>query len=99
VKGDAILVSHPSFGYFCEEYGLKQIAIECEGKAPLIKDLSKLNAEIEKSNVQAVLIQTQFNNKGALHFARELGIRPKAVDPLARDYFRNLEEIAEAIIK
>ena len=33
------LVYHPSWGYFAQEYGLVQIAIEAEGKEPSAKRL------------------------------------------------------------
>jgi len=43
VKGKSFFVFHPAFGYFGDEYGLKQVAVEIEGTAclffPMIKPI------------------------------------------------------------
>jgi len=96
-KDDAILVSHPAFGYFCAAYGLKQLSIECEGKDPLPQDIAHTLEEAEQAHVRAVFIQAQYNNKGALLIAEKLHIPAHDVDPYARDYLDNIRHLANLI--
>jgi zinc transport system substrate-binding protein len=41
-KGTKFMVFHPSWGYFAEAYGLKQLPVEMEGKSPKPKELIHL---------------------------------------------------------
>lgn len=93
-KNSAILVSHPAFGYFCDDYSLVQIPIESEGKSPLPKELTKTVALVEKRGVRSVFIQPQFDNKGALLIAKEFQLAVHMVDPLNEKLLKNLKEIA-----
>ena len=34
IRGKSFFVFHPAFGYFADAYGLKQVAVEVEGKKP-----------------------------------------------------------------
>ncbi|PCI91085.1 hypothetical protein COB11_08705, partial [Candidatus Aerophobetes bacterium] len=71
-KDSAVITSHPSLTYFCKNYGLIQISIECEGKSPLPRDISKILSLTRKHHTLCVFIQEQFDNKGALAIAKKL---------------------------
>ncbi len=96
-KGDAILVSHPAFGYFCNAYDLLQISIECEGKAPKPRDLEHILHEAKHHHARCVLLQVQFNTQGGILIAKELDLPYFEANPLAEDYFSNLQHIGELI--
>ncbi len=96
--GDALLVSHPAFGYYCREFGLKQLSIEYEGKDPLPQDIEQTLKEAKESHVRAVFTQIQYNNKGAELIAEKLHLPVYSVDPYASDYLENLRHITELII-
>lgn len=95
--GDAILVSHPAFGYFCQDYDLTQLSIECEGKDPLPQDIAETLRQAEQSHVRAVFTQMQYNNKGAQLIAEKLHLPIYEVDPYSSDYIENLRHIAGLI--
>jgi zinc transport system substrate-binding protein len=95
--GDAILVSHPAFGYFCAEYGLIQLSVECDGKDPLPQDIIETLHEAEEHYVRTVLTQTQYNNKGAILIAEKLKLPVYQVDPYAIDYIENLRHLSRMI--
>ena len=97
VRGGAILVFHPAFGYFAERYGLRQVAVEMEGKEPSPRQLADLVALARESGTRVVFVQPQFSTKSAEAIAREIGGTVVPLDPLARDYLANLRAIAEAI--
>lgn len=99
VKGSTIFVFHPSFGYFADAYGLKQVAVEIEGKLPKGRALSSFIKRAKKEKVRAVFVQPQFDNNAALKIARAIGGEVVSIDPLARNYIQNLEKMAEKVAK
>jgi zinc transport system substrate-binding protein len=93
----AIIVSHPSLGYFCKDYHLIQISIECEGKTPLPSDLKKILSLSEKYPVLCVFTQEQFDNKGALTIAKRLNLPVYSINPNDPNYFDNIKALAKDI--
>ncbi|MGE5196008.1 MAG: metal ABC transporter solute-binding protein, Zn/Mn family [Anaerolineae bacterium] len=96
-QGQAILVSHPAFGYFCKEFGLIQLSIECEGKDPLPQSITQIIHLAEKYRIRSVLTQAQYSNKGAQLIAEKLHLPIHSFDPYSNDYCTNLHHLAELI--
>jgi len=97
VRGGTIFVFHPSFGYFADTYGLKQMAVEVEGKRPKGKDLSRFIKQAKKENVRVVFVQPQFDQNAAKKIASAINGAVISLDPLSREYFKNMEAIADKI--
>jgi zinc transport system substrate-binding protein len=97
VKGESFFVFHPSFGYFADEYGLKQVAVETGGTEPSARQLARLIGEAERMGVRVLFMQPQFSRKSAETIASEIGAKVVPIDPLAWDYIDNLGKIARAI--
>ncbi len=95
----AIIVSHPALGYFCHEYNMTQIAVECEGKEPLARDATNILRLAKNSDVVCVFTAPQFNNRGAKLIAEKLNLRVESFDPLAPDPLETIQQIAKAITK
>lgn len=93
----AVLVSHPAFAYFCKDYDLEQISIEVEGKDPRPQDISSVIENAEKAHVRLVLIQEQYNNKGALALADRLKVPTFSTDPYSSKYEQMLLDITSQI--
>ena len=89
-----LLAFHPAWGYFAEEYGLTQIAIEENGREPTALGLAELLDLVKKSNVSVVFAEPQFDTRMAQDVADEIGGAVVLVDDLARDYADNLESVA-----
>lgn len=96
-SGRTFFVFHPSFGYFADAYGLKQVGVEEEGKEPSAKHLMDLVDQARKAGVKVIFVQPQFASGSAQAVAREIGGSIDTLDPLAADYLPNLERIAEKI--
>ncbi|MES2345871.1 MAG: zinc ABC transporter substrate-binding protein [Chlamydiota bacterium] len=96
-KNQAILVSHPAFAYFCRDYKLLQLSVECDGKDPKPQDVAKTIQLAKRHHVRSVFIQMQYNNKGAELIAHDLGLPTHLVDPYAGDYLNNLLHISTLI--
>ena len=97
--GQSIVVFHPAFGYFTRRYGLVQLAVEDEGKAPTARRLATVVASLENQKVQAIFIQPQFSDSAARRVADALGCALVDLDPLSEDYVENLETMASRIAK
>jgi zinc transport system substrate-binding protein len=96
-KGQSFLVFHPAFGYFAHAYGLRQEAVEIEGKSPAPKQLYELIAEARRDKVRVIFVQPQFDRKNAETIARAIGGKVAALDPLAENVPDNLRLMAEQI--
>ncbi|MCX6990647.1 MAG: zinc ABC transporter substrate-binding protein [Chlamydiae bacterium] len=94
----AVLVSHPAFGYFCRDFDIEQISIEVEGKEPRPQDISSVLERAAKASVRLVLIQEQYNNKGALAIASKMDIPTFSTDPYSRNYKQTLLDITAQIV-
>ena len=89
-----VMVFHPSWGYFAHTYGLRQIAIEIEGKAPKPAQLQELIEYAGRHHIQAIFVQPQFSKKSAALIAREIDARLVVVDPLAENWNENIKRVA-----
>lgn len=96
-RGDAILTSHPAFAYFCKEYHLIQLSVECEGKDPRPKDVEEIFLKAKKLKPRTALLQVGFNNQGAKLIAQKLDIPTVSFNPNEKDYPQNMKRLAEYI--
>jgi zinc transport system substrate-binding protein len=97
LKGRAFYVYHPAFGYFADVYGLKQVAVEIDGKEPTARQLADLIARAKADGVRVIFVQQQFPSKSAEAVAQEIGGAVIPIDPLSKDYPAVLEDMAAKI--
>jgi zinc transport system substrate-binding protein len=97
LSGRSMVVFHPAYGYFARRYGLHQVAVEAEGKAPSARQLASTVDTLRTESVTAIFIQPQFSRIAADRVAAALGCQVVELDPLAGDYLANLEEMARRI--
>jgi zinc transport system substrate-binding protein len=92
--GRQFMAFHPSWGYFAQAYGLKQVPIEIEGKEPKPAHLRELIEHAREDGIQAVFVQPQFSARSAKLIAGEIGAQVIIADPLAEDWAENLRAVA-----
>lgn len=97
MRGWAFYAYHPSYGYFAEAYGLRQVAVETSGKQPTAKRLVELIRQAKGDEIKLVFVQPQFSRSAARTFAEQIGAEVVDVDPLAEDYLENLRRFASKI--
>ncbi|MHB1348761.1 MAG: ABC transporter substrate-binding protein [Desulfobulbus sp.] len=97
LAGQTIYVFHPAYGYFCRAYGLKQKAINVQGKETGARHLARLIEEAQREGVRVIFVQPQFSEKTAATIAEAIGGSVVALDPLAYDYLDNLKAMARRI--
>lgn len=91
----SFMVYHPSWGYFAADYGLNMISVEIEGKEPSAQDLTKIVDLAKEKNVKVIFVQAQFSTRSAEVLAQEIGGEVVAVDPLAKDYVANMDNVTD----
>ena len=98
-KGQSILVAHPCLGYYCHQYGLKQLSLECEGKEPSPKDVERLLAKLKHTTLRCAFIQDQYSSKAVKTIAHDLTTPIHTIDPYSSDYFENMMKITNDIVQ
>ena len=93
------MVYHPSWGYFADAYGLRQIPIESAGKEPGAQTLGHLLEDAKENSISAIFVQKQFSQAQAQAVADAIGARIVVIDSLAEDYPENLLGVAQAMAK
>ena len=99
LQGRAFLVFHPAWSYFARRYGLRQLAVEQEGKEPNARSLAALIDQARALNIRAVFVQPQHAGGTARVVAKALGARLVSIDPLAEDYFATLRKMADLLVE
>jgi zinc transport system substrate-binding protein len=97
VQDRVILASHPSFGYFCRDYGFEQLSVEHEGKDPRPRQLEHLIEEARAKHAEVAFALPQYNNKGAQMVAQELHLPVRLINPYSSDYPATLRTLAHMI--
>jgi zinc transport system substrate-binding protein len=96
IKGKTFMVFHPAWGYFADDYGLEQEAIELEGKDPSAQQVARMIEMANDEGVRIIFVQPQFSMESPRRVAEAIGGAVLPIDPLARDYIANLERVAAA---
>jgi zinc transport system substrate-binding protein len=99
LKNRQVMVFHPAWGYFCNDYALEQVPIELEGKEPSAKTLARLIAQAKAEGIRVVFVQKQFSKESAETVAKAIWGKVIQVDPLSREYLQNMRKIAETFVK
>ena len=96
-KRKSFMVFHPSWAYFAGEFGLRQLAIEIEGREPSAKQLQMIIDTARYNGIRTIFVQPQFSQRSAQIIARQLNIRVAIANDLAYDWGDNLIAFAKAL--
>jgi zinc transport system substrate-binding protein len=99
LRGGTAFVYHPSFGYFLDNFGIKQEAVEVGGKEPTQKTLSLLIKRAREDGAKIVFVQKQFSPTAAKTVAKAIGGIVVEIDPLAPNWLENIGTMGEALKK
>lgn len=99
LRGQTVFVYHPSFGYFFDEFGIVQEAVETGGKEPTQKALAELVRSAKEDGAKVIFVQAQFPAAAAKTVADSIGGAVVTIDPLAPDWLENIGRIGEALKK
>lgn len=93
------LIYHPALTYYARAYGLRQVAIEEEGKEPSARRLAALIDDARREGVKAVFYQAQFPASSVEVIATDIAGESVRIDPLAESVLDNILIITEELSK
>jgi zinc transport system substrate-binding protein len=94
----AFVAWHPAYGAWAADFGLEQIALEADGKAPGPRTLAAARERIAGTGAKVLLAQSGAEAARADAFARDAGLRVAVVPPLADDPLATLRALREAVL-
>jgi zinc transport system substrate-binding protein len=97
LRGSTVFVYHPAFGYFLDEFGIAQAAVETGGKEPTPRLLAALVERARRERPRAIFVQAQYPVEAAETVARAVGARIVRLDPLAADWLDNIRVMGAAL--
>ena len=93
------IVYHPALTYYARDYGLRQVAIEADGKEPSAKQLTQVIRQAREDGVRRILYQSQFPASAVEIIARDIDAEYVEVDPLREDAIANIDAITDIITR
>ncbi len=96
-KGFSFMVYHPAWGYFADEYGLRQLSIEEEGKPLSAAHIRRMVDLAREKGIRAILVEKGFDRKSAGTIAREIGGEVVEADPLERDWLSGMRHVTAVL--
>jgi len=99
VKYHTFFIYHPSLGYFANEFGLVQRAVELEGKAPGARQMAEILEPLTGDSVNTLFVDQQSTGTQVKAMMRSMGISVVEINPLADNYPGNLKRIADSIAR
>ncbi|MDR1250502.1 MAG: zinc ABC transporter substrate-binding protein [Treponema sp.] len=93
LRGKVVFVYHPAFGYFLDEFGIIQEAVEIDGKEPSPRALNLLIERARRERPAAIFVQAQFPVNTAKTAADAVGAVLAPLDPLAPDWLANIRRM------
>lgn len=97
VGGSSFMVFHPAWGYFADEFGLVQVAVESGGNDPSPGELADLVDSARSMGITTVFVSPQFSASSASVLAEEIGGTTAVMDPMSEDWPGGLLEAAGLI--
>ena len=95
--GMSVLVYHPAFGYFFDEFGIIQEAVESGGKEPTPRVLAETIERARAEETKVIFVQAQFPAESARTVALAIGAELVILDPLAPDWMENIKLMGEIL--
>ena len=98
-RDEVVFVFHPSFGYFTDRYGLRQVAVEIGGKEPSPAELEEIIEHAREEGAKIIFAQPEFSRRSIDAIAAAVGARVVVLNPLDPEYQLNLRNMADEIRK
>ena len=93
------IIYPPALTYYARDYGLRQEAVEADGKEPSAKRLTALIRQARKDGIGRILYQSQFPVSVVETIARDIGAECTEIDPLREDAIANIDSITDLIVR
>ena len=91
------IVYHPALTYYARDYGLRQVAIEADGKEPSAKQLTAVIRQAREDGVRRIFYQNQFPASTVEIIARDIDTEYVEIDPLDEDAIGAIDAMTDSI--
>ncbi|MFA5647088.1 MAG: zinc ABC transporter substrate-binding protein [Bacteroidales bacterium] len=99
IENNKIYIYHPALTYFARDYGLKQISLEQDGKAPSMKHMQAILQSAREQGAKTIFIQKEFDTNNAKAAASDIGGIIEVIDPLREDWLENMYHMSNLVSK
>jgi len=89
------LVFHPAWGYFAQEFGLEQVAVEVGGQEPSAQELAEIIKEAQTEDIRVVFAQPEISTRSAEIIANEINGKVLLISPLEENWMENMRKVAQ----
>ena len=96
-KSTTFLIYHPALTYFAQEYGLRQLSIEEDGREPSAVQLKQVINTARQNHVKIIFIQREFDSRNIDIVARSTGAEKVEINPLSYDWDKEMVKIAQSL--
>jgi zinc transport system substrate-binding protein len=96
-RNKSFMIFHPTLAYLARDYGLKEIAVENEGKEPTPSSLKKLIDTGKAEKIRVIFVQKEYDTKNARAIAAETGAVLETIDPLSENWSASELQIIDAL--
>lgn len=98
LKGKTIVVRHPMLSYFAKDYGIRQLALEQDGKEPTPLQLSRQIGSIREASPTLAVTDPSGSGRSLIEgLASDLGIKVVEANLDTRDWIEQLNRLADEI--
>lgn len=98
LKGEAILVWHPSLSYFSRDYDLRQLAVGQEHKEFSITDLKNRLDKVKTDKPLVFFYQKEYDSRQSQTITNATGLNPIVIAPLSPNVEDAVRKAADALI-
>lgn len=95
----SFMIYHPNLAYLARDYGLKEIAVEFEGKEPPPSRMKALIDVARQDSIKEIFVQREYDTRNARAIAREINAEIVIIDPLSEDWLKATTDIIEKLKK
>lgn len=97
VSNRTFAIYHPALGYFARAYGLRQLAVEHDGKDPSAAHLKLLVNQCKAEKVGVVFISKEHTGRAAQRLAEAVNAQKVIINPLGYDVPAQMRLIAQKL--
>ena len=98
-QGKEFLTLHPSWGYFSRDYGIEQVSIRHEHKAPSTQEMAHLIEHAKEHDIHIIFVQKEFAFEQLQVISKAIDGEIIALDPLNSDWLNQMHKTGQILAK
>lgn len=95
-RGRVFLTDHPAFGFFADEFGLKQLSIEIDHHEPKPREIQTITEIAKKENIKTIFTEKNRAHKIADNIADSIGAKVVELELVSSDWANQMIDIADS---